>query len=240
MSVRSDNHNRIIVALDFPDEKQALALVEHLDPETCRVKVGKELFTACGPSVVKKLVNSGFDVFLDLKFHDIPATVAGACRAAADLGVWMINVHALGGSKMMDAARVAVEGYTRPPLLIAVTILTSMDDEDIHEIGLTGKTRDNALHLAGLAHTSGLDGVVCSPHEVGGLRRILDEDFILVTPGIRPQNAQLNDQKRVMTPSEAIRLGSNFLVVGRPITAANDPSASFRALLTEVETALTA
>jgi len=240
MSVRSDNHNRIIVALDFPDEKQALVLVEHLDPETCRVKVGKELFTACGPSVVKKLVNSGFDVFLDLKFHDIPATVAGACRAAADLGVWMINVHALGGSKMMDAARVAVEGYTRPPLLIAVTILTSMDDEDIHEIGLTGKTRDNALHLAGLAHTSGLDGVVCSPHEVGGLRRILDEDFILVTPGIRPQNAQLNDQKRVMTPSEAIRLGSNFLVVGRPITAANDPSASFRALLTEVETALTA
>jgi orotidine-5'-phosphate decarboxylase len=239
MGIPPDNHNRIIIALDFPDEKQALGLAAQLDPAKCRVKVGKELFTACGPSVVEKLVNSGFAVFLDLKFHDIPHTVASACRAATDLGVWMINVHALGGRKMMEAAREAVQATSKPPLLIAVTILTSMNDDDIHEVGLAGQARDNALHLADLAHASGLDGVVCSAHEAAAVRRIISEDFILVTPGIRPQNAQHDDQKRVMTPTEAISLGSDYLVIGRPITAADNPDSAFQTLQSELENALT-
>jgi len=240
MIVQPDNHNRIIVALDFPDEKQALALVNHLDPARCRLKVGKELFTRCGPAVIEKIVHTGFDVFLDLKFHDIPHTVARACHAAAELGVWMINIHALGGRKMMEAASEAVQKSSQSPLLIAVTILTSMGDEDVREIGLTGAASANALHLAELAHRSGLNGVVCSPHEAEALRRSFGQDFILVTPGIRPRSSQMDDQKRIMPPSEAIHLGADYLVIGRPITASDDPGAAFQALQSEIDTVLTA
>jgi len=240
MIVRPDNLNRIIVALDYPDEKQTLALVKCLDPAKCRLKVGKELFTRCGPALIEKFVNAGFDVFLDLKFHDIPHTVARACLAAAELGVWMINIHALGGRKMMEAACEAVHKSVKSPLLIAVTVLTSMDDEDIKEIGLSGGVSANALHLAELAHRSGLNGVVCSPHETEVIRRSLGQDFMLVTPGIRPGSSQRNDQKRILSPSEAIRHGADFLVIGRPITASDDPGASFLALQSEVESALTA
>lgn len=237
--VRPDNYNRIIVALDFPDAGQAMTLVKNLDPAKCRVKIGKELFTRCGPALIEKIVNAGFDVFLDLKFHDIPHTVAKACIAAAQLGVWMVNVHALGGRKMMETAYEAIQKTKQPPLLIAVTILTSMDDGDVREIGLAGSASANASHLAELARQSGFNGVVCSPHEIRELRQSMGEDFVLVTPGIRPQNSQLDDQKRIMTPVEAIRLGADYLVIGRPITASNDPGASFQKLQEEVETALT-
>ena len=240
MSVQPDDHNRIIIALDFPGEQQALALVRCLDPAKCRVKVGKELFTRCGPGLIEKLINAGFDVFLDLKFHDIPHTVARACAAAAELGVWMINVHALGGRKMMEAAREAVQRASNPPLLIAVTILTSMDDKDVREIGLSDRVSENAGRLALLARQAGLDGVVCSPQEAAILRQSFGMDYILVTPGIRPSHSQQDDQKRIMTPSQAIHLGADYLVIGRPITASDDPAVSFQALQAEVEAALIA
>lgn len=219
----SVNDPQIIVALDFEREVDALALVERLEPSRCRLKVGKEMFTRSGPQLVDKLVAKGYDVFLDLKFHDIPNTVAGACRSAAELGVWMINVHALGGKKMMEAAREALEKGNNRPLLIGVTILTSMGDEDIAQIGLSGTPADNVSRLASLAEHAGLDGVVCSPREVAMLRERLGVDFKLVTPGIRPAWAEKGDQTRITTPADAIRLGSNYLVVGRPITGADEP-----------------
>ncbi len=219
----SVNDPQIIVALDFEREVDALALVERLEPSRCRLKVGKEMFTRSGPQLVDKLVAKGYDVFLDLKFHDIPNTVAGACRSAAELGVWMINVHALGGKKMMEAAREALEKGNNRPLLIGVTILTSMGDEDIAQIGLSGTPADNVSRLASLAEDAGLDGVVCSPREVAMLRERLGVDFKLVTPGIRPAWAEKGDQTRITTPADAIRLGSNYLVVGRPITGADEP-----------------
>jgi orotidine-5'-phosphate decarboxylase len=217
---------KIIVALDFASADDALNLARILDPTTCRVKVGKELFTRAGPSLVEQLHGLGFDVFLDLKFHDIPNTVAKACRAAADLGVWMVNVHALGGRRMMEAAREAVDGSKHRPLLIAVTILTSMGEEDLQEIGLPENPEANVLRLAQLAESSGLDGVVCSPHEVIALRGKVGHSFILVTPGVRPAGVSTDDQKRVTTPEEAIRTGSNYLVIGRPITQAENPKAA--------------
>lgn len=217
------SNSPIIVALDFPSAAQALELVERLAPERCRLKVGKELFTRSGPALVEQLVNKGYDVFLDLKFHDIPNTVAAACRAAADLGVWMVNVHAQGGRRMMESAAEALSSSTTAPLLIGVTILTSMGEEDIHEVGLSGTPADNVKHLAALAESSGLDGVVCSPKEVAMLRDTIRDEFKLVTPGIRPDWAATGDQKRITTPSDAINLGSNFLVIGRPITGADDP-----------------
>ncbi len=213
----------VIVALDFPDEQQALNLVQRLDPSRCRVKIGKEMFTRSGPQLVEKITTLGYDIFLDLKFHDIPNTVAGACRSAADLGVWMINVHTLGGKRMMEMAREAVEKSTSRPLLIGVTILTSMGQEDIAEVGLAGTPADNVQRLASLAHSAGLDGVVCSPKEVEMLRGSLPADFKLVTPGIRPAWSEKGDQTRITTPADAIRLGSDYLVIGRPITGASDP-----------------
>lgn len=218
-----NNHSRIIVALDFSKEADALALVERLDPSRCRLKVGKEMFTRNGPQLVEKLVAKGYDVFLDLKFHDIPNTVAGACRSAAELGVWMINVHALGGKRMMEAACEALDKNATRPLLIAVTILTSMGEQDIAQIGLLGTPADNVKRLAQLAQESGLDGVVCSPKEVALLRETVSADFRLVTPGIRPAWSEKGDQLRITTPADAIRLGSDYLVIGRPITAADDP-----------------
>lgn len=220
---------RVIVALDYPTAEQALKLVERLRPELCRLKVGKELFTRAGPALVDRLVQGGFDVFLDLKFHDIPNTVARACAAAADLGVWMLNVHALGGRRMMEAARAALDGAGRRPLLIAVTVLTSLGEEDLAEIGLAGTPASNVQRLAALAHGSGLDGVVCSPREAALLRAGEGADFVLVTPGVRPAGAAADDQRRVMTPAEAVAAGAHYLVMGRPVTQADDP---VRALLT--------
>jgi len=213
----------IIVALDFPNKKEALALVEQLEPKRCRLKVGKELFTRAGPEFVKQLVKQNFDVFLDLKFHDIPNTVARACQAGADLGVWMINVHAMGGRKMMQAARTALPAQANNPKLIAVTVLTSMAAEDLKEIGLNHSPAEQVKHLATLTHDCGLDGVVCSPQEITLLREDLDSSFELITPGIRPEWSVTGDQKRVMTPAQAVTAGSNYLVIGRPITQAENP-----------------
>lgn len=217
------NNSPIIVALDFADPSKALEILSRLDPKQCRVKVGKELFCRGGPVLVEKIVKQGFDVFLDLKFHDIPNTVAQACIAAADLGVWMINVHALGGRKMMEAARAAINSQSKPPVLIAVTILTSLDANDLLEIGLAGTPQEHVMRLAALAEQAGMDGVVCSPWEAAALRAAHGKEFRLITPGVRPQGTEKGDQKRTMTPAEALRQGADYLVIGRPITAAADP-----------------
>ncbi|EIJ42673.1 orotidine 5''-phosphate decarboxylase, subfamily 1 [Beggiatoa alba B18LD] len=218
-----NNTAALIVALDYPEAKPALALAEQLKSTGCRLKVGMELFTHAGPALVEKLVSQGFDVFLDLKFHDIPNTVAGAVKAAAELGVWMVNVHALGGRDMLIAAREALAPYSQRPLLIAVSILTSLDNTDLYAMGLHGSLTDNVLRLARLTETNGLDGLVCSPHEISLIRQSVSTQLQLVTPGIRPQQSQQDDQKRIMTPQEALQLGANYLVIGRPITRAPDP-----------------
>lgn len=226
---------KVIVALDFATEAQALKLVDGLDPTMCRLKVGKEMFTHMGPSFVKSLENRGFGVFLDLKFHDIPNTVARAVAAAADLGVWMVNVHALGGPRMMEAAVKALEPYgAKRPLLTAVTVLTSMDEEQLRAVGITCPLEEQVLRLATLTRDCGLDGVVCSAREAAMLRQHLGQDFKLVTPGIRPRNAELGDQIRVVTPADAIKLGSSYLVMGRPITKALDPIAALKAVNAEL------
>lgn len=224
--VTGNSGPRVIVALDFSSAAEALALAKRLDPQLCRVKVGKELFTRTGPALVEQLQELGFEVFLDLKFHDIPNTVAKACRAAADLGVWMVNVHALGGRRMMEAARESIEGTSHKPLLIAVTILTSLSGEELSEVGLAGSPQENVLRLAAIANNAALDGVVCSPQEVTALRASLGNDFQLVTPGVRPVGSSADDQKRITTPEDAIAMGSNYLVIGRPITQADDPLAA--------------
>jgi orotidine-5'-phosphate decarboxylase len=225
---------RVIVALDFPDQAKAIELVERLDPGLCRLKVGKEMFTRYGPPFVESLRKRGFDIFLDLKFHDIPNTVAAACDAAADLEVWMMNLHASGGRRMMVAARERLAQRGQRPLLVAVTILTSLSGEDIAEVGYRGEPADNVLRLAELTRDSGLDGVVCSPREVVEIRRRIDEDFLLVTPGVRPRESTRDDQRRVMTPGEAIAAGSSYLVVGRPITAAADPIQALKLINAEI------
>ena len=232
------SHSPIIVALDFPSQADALALVDRLDPSRCRLKVGKELFTRSGPALVEQLVGRGYEVFLDLKFHDIPNTVAAACRAAADLGVWMVNIHALGGRRMMEAARDAVDNATHQPKLIAVSILTSMGQEDLSEIGLAGTPGENVRHLARLAQQAGMDGLVCSPQEVAMLRETLGTDFDLVTPGIRPAWSERGDQTRITTPAQAMAMGSTYLVIGRPITAAADPLAALKQIEEELHASL--
>lgn len=224
----------IIVALDYAEEKSALALVDQLEPGRCRLKVGKELFTRSGPALVSTLVKKGFDVFLDLKFHDIPNTVAKACQAGADLGVWMINVHAMGGRKMLEAAREAIPANGSNPKLIAVTVLTSMGADDLREIGLDVTPAQHVKRLATLTNECGLDGVVCSPQEISLLRNTIASDFELVTPGIRPQWSVTGDQKRIMTPKEAMQQGSNYLVIGRPITQAEDPMEALKKIEQEL------
>lgn len=214
---------KIIVALDYADAEAALKLADQIDPARARVKVGKELFTCSGPDVVKALIDRGFDVFLDLKYHDIPHTVGRACAAAADLGVWMLNVHTLGGAAMMQAARQAVGDSRDSPILIGVTLLTSMDQATFDQIGLSGSMTDTVVRLAQLARNSGLDGVVCSAQEAMPLRQALGADFQLITPGIRPAGSDRGDQHRTMTPKQALDAGSHYLVIGRPITAAADP-----------------
>ena len=214
---------RIIIPLDFADAKEAMVLIARLDPALCRVKVGKELFTRAGPAFVEQIIKKDFDVFLDLKFHDIPNTVANACSAAADLGVWMCNVHTSGGERMLTAAREAIDRSTHKPLLIAVTVLTSMTDEDLKQVGIEKTVDEEVMVLTQLAHRCKLDGVVCSAHEVSAIKKKFGKEFKLVTPGIRPAGSIQDDQRRVMTPAEAIQAGSDYLVIGRPITRAPDP-----------------
>lgn len=230
-----NNGPRVIVALDFDNPVQALGLADRLDPQRCALKIGKELFVLSGPEPVRWLVARGFRVFLDLKFHDIPNTVAQACAAATRLGVWMMNVHASGGSAMMRAARDAVERTAREekrsrPLLVAVTVLTSLADRDLAELRLPADAGAQALHLARLAADSGLDGVVCSAVEAPPLRAALPRAFRLVTPGIRPAGSAADDQARIITPASAIANGADYLVVGRPITRAADPVAALAAI----------
>lgn len=232
--MQSNLHDpKIIVALDYADADSALKLVSQLDPKLCRLKVGKELFTAAGPQFVEKLTHSNFGVFLDLKFHDIPNTVAKACTAASNLGVWMLNVHASGGLEMMQAAKQAVESSAQQPLLIAVTVLTSMNQQTLNQIGIQTDLATHVLNLATLTKQAGLDGVVCSAMEAQSLRAKLGEDFCLVTPGIRPANASKDDQSRIVTPADALALGSSYLVIGRPITKAENPLAALQAIHAE-------
>ena len=225
---------KIIVALDYPDAKSALALVARLDPKLCKVKVGKELYTAAGPQLLDNINKSGFPVFLDLKYHDIPNTAAAACAAAAALGVWMLNVHALGGRAMLRAAREAIGKSPRPPKLIAVTLLTSMGAGDMADVGLGGNPQEAVARLARLAQECGLDGVVCSPQEAAALRKQCGKDFTLVTPGVRPAGSAQNDQQRVATPRQATADGADYLVIGRPITGAPDPLEALRRISAEI------
>ena len=237
------DNKRVIVALDYPDADSAIAMAQRLDPAVSRVKVGKELFTRCGPSIVERLQGLGFELFLDLKFHDIPNTVAKACGVAAELGVWMVNVHASGGRRMMEAAREEVEkrsvGPTRTSL-IAVTVLTSMERSDLAEMGLDIEPIEQVKRLAALTERSGLDGVVCSAQEASAIRQLAGDNFQLITPGIRPAGSEVGDQRRIMTPADAIAAGSTYLVVGRPITGATDPKAAALTVQAEVDAALTA
>jgi len=225
---------RVIVALDFANAEAALALVARLSPALCKLKVGKELFVRAGPALVEKLVGAGYAVFLDLKFHDIPNTTAQACRAAADLGVWMVNVHASGGLTMMRAAREAIGRAPAAPKLIAVTVLTSLGEADLREVGINCAPETQVERLARLAHTAGLDGVVCSAQEAPRLRQALADDFLLVTPGIRPADSAIGDQQRILTPARALAAGADYLVVGRPITQAADPLAALLAINAEL------
>lgn len=229
---------RIIVALDYPNADSALNMADQLDPDLCRVKVGKELFTRCGPDIVKALQDRGFEVFLDMKYHDIPNTVAKAVKAAAELGVWMVNVHASGGRRMMEAARDELDKANLKTRLIAVTVLTSMERSDLAEIGLDIDPLEQVRRLALLTRDCGLDGVVCSAKEAPVLRQEIGSGFDLVTPGIRPSNASAGDQRRVVTPTEGLANGSSYLVIGRPITQADSPVAAAQAIQQEIDSYL--
>ena len=217
------NDPKIIVALDFDDLQSVKHLIKQLNPSLCRLKIGKELFTSFGPQIVDLVQSQGFEVFLDLKFHDIPVTTAKACKAAANLGVWMVNVHALGGPAMLAAAREAIDASHSQTKLIAVTILTSINQSEINKIGIQDDIDTQVNRLATLAFDAALDGVVCSAQETESLRKKFGDQFLLVTPGIRPAGVALNDQKRAVTPVDAIENGSSYLVIGRPITQAENP-----------------
>ena len=224
--------NRIIIPLDM-EYTSAVSIADKLDPNICRLKVGNQLFTSSGPKIVKTLHDKGFEIFLDLKFHDIPNTVYESVRSAANLGVWMINVHASGGSKMLDASKKALEGFDKPPLLVGVTILTSISEEILTEIGFNNLDKQ-VMRLTKLAQRSGLDGVVCAASDASKLKQTCGESFLTVTPGIRPRDADLNDQSRTSTPKEAIENGSDFLVIGRPITGSEDPTNALETIYKEV------
>jgi|TARA_B110000091_G_scaffold101602_1_gene110619 orotidine-5'-phosphate decarboxylase len=222
------SNSPVIVALDFDNQQAALSLADQLDPSQCRLKVGKELFTAAGPELVKALVARNFDVFLDLKFHDIPNTVAKAVKASADLGVWMANVHASGGSRMMSAAKQALDEQGSEMQLIAVTVLTSMDDTDLLETGVQRSPSEQVMHLAKLTQKSGLQGVVCSAQEASALKSALGPEFKLITPGIRLPDSAADDQRRIVSPTDAVAMGSDYLVIGRPITQSAQPLETLR------------
>jgi orotidine-5'-phosphate decarboxylase len=223
---------QIIVALDHFTDEEALKFIDQLDPTLCRIKIGSILFTAYGPALLEKIIKQGFSIFLDLKFHDIPQTVAGACRAAAELGIWMLNVHVSGGLAMMNAARDALQALSTPrrPLLIGVTVLTSLDDSDLSALGFRQTAAETVLSMAHLAEEGGLDGIVCSAQEISLIRRSLPDDFLLVTPGIRLEGDAQGDQKRIMTPESALNAGADYLVIGRPITQSSRPRQLLEAL----------
>ncbi|WP_313072116.1 orotidine-5'-phosphate decarboxylase [Atlantibacter hermannii] len=234
-SSRSTTASPIVVALDYDNRDKALAFVDRIDPQDCRLKVGKEMFTLFGPQLVRDLQGRGFDVFLDLKFHDIPNTTAKAVAAAAELGVWMVNVHASGGARMMQAARDALTPFGKDaPLLIAVTVLTSMEASDLADIGITLSPAEHAERLARLTQQCGLDGVVCSAQEAVRFKSELGRSFQLVTPGIRPEGSEAGDQRRIMTPQQAQQAGVDYMVIGRPITQSTNPSQTLRDILTRL------
>lgn len=223
--------SKVIVALDFQSDRDALQFVEKIDPTLCKLKVGVAMFTRYGQDFVKGLIQKGFDIFLDLKFHDIPNTVAEACKAAADLGAWMVSVHAVGGFKMLQAAHNAVSQSAHKPKLVAITVLTSMEGHDLNEVGTSAPIKDQVLKLAQLAHEANFDGAVCSAEEAQFLRKSLGNDFCLVTPGIRLENSPKDDQKRIVTPKLALLAGADYLVIGRPITQAENPRAVLEGIL---------
>ena len=224
--------NKIIIPLDL-DYANAIKLAKELDPKICRLKIGSQLFTSSGPKIVKEFSNLGFDIFLDLKFHDIPNTVYEAVKSSADLGVWMVNVHVSGGREMLDAAKKALDGYKNPPLLIGVTLLTSLSEESLIDIGLTSLP-EQVLRLAGLVKEMDLNGVVCAPSDITSIKNKFGKEFLTVTPGIRPSKSNLNDQRRVATPSEAIESGSDFIVIGRPITESKNPCSALERIHKEI------
>ena len=224
--------NKIIIPLDL-NYANAIKLAKELDPKICRLKIGSQLFTSSGPKIVKEFSNLGFDIFLDLKFHDIPNTVYEAVKSSADLGVWMVNVHASGGREMLDAAKKALDGYKNPPLLIGVTLLTSLSEESLIDIGLTSLP-EQVLRLAGLVKEMDLNGVVCAPSDITSIKNKFGKEFLTVTPGIRPSKSNLNDQRRVATPSEAIKSGSDFIVIGRPITESKNPCSALERIHKEI------
>ncbi|RZM89427.1 MULTISPECIES: orotidine-5'-phosphate decarboxylase [unclassified Escherichia] len=230
-SSRAVTSSSVVVALDYNNRNAALAFVDKIDPRDCRLKVGKEMFTLFGPQFVRELQERGFDIFLDLKFHDIPNTAAHAVAAAADLGVWMVNVHASGGARMMTAAREALVPFGKDaPLLIAVTVLTSMESSDLADLGVTLSPADYAERLAALTQKCGLDGVVCSAQEAVRFKQAFGQDFKLVTPGIRPQGSDAGDQRRIMTPEQALAAGVDYMVIGRPVTQSADPAQTLKAI----------
>ncbi|HBA7053176.1 TPA: orotidine-5'-phosphate decarboxylase [Escherichia coli] len=230
-SSRAVTNSPVVVALDYHNRDAALAFVDKIDPRDCRLKVGKEMFTLFGPQFVRELQQRGFDIFLDLKFHDIPNTAAHAVAAAADLGVWMVNVHASGGARMMTAAREALVLYGKDaPLLIAVTVLTSMEASDLADLGVTLSPADYAERLAALTQKCGLDGVVCSAQEAVRFKQVFGQEFKLVTPGIRPQGSEAGDQRRIMTPEQALAAGVDYMVIGRPVTQSVDPAQTLKAI----------
>ena len=226
---------RIIVAMDFDNAEQCLLMARRLSPEYCRLKVGKELFTACGPKIIEQLMGLGFEIFLDLKFHDIPNTASKAVKAAAELGVWMVNVHASGGERMMLAARNILEQFSgKRPLLIAVTVLTSMEEADLLAIGIERSPEEQVMRLARLTHNCGLDGIVCSAQEANLMRSTFGSRFCLVTPGIRLESSVSDDQRRTLTPDAAIAAGSSYLVIGRPIVQSADPVATCQSIIQSI------
>ncbi|MDM2930984.1 orotidine-5'-phosphate decarboxylase [Citrobacter sp. Cm046] len=228
-SSRAVTDSPVVVALDYNNRDKALAFVDRIDPRDCRLKVGKEMFTLFGPQLVRDLQQRGFDVFLDLKFHDIPNTTAHAVAAAADLGVWMVNVHASGGARMMTAAREALVPFGKDaPLLIAVTVLTSMEASDLEDLGVTLSPAEHAERLARLTQNCGLDGVVCSAQEAVRFKQAFGQPFKLVTPGIRPAGSEAGDQRRIMTPEQALSAGVDYMVIGRPVTQSNDPAQTLK------------
>ncbi|RPH26275.1 orotidine-5'-phosphate decarboxylase [Citrobacter sp. SX206] len=228
-SSRAATDSPVVVALDYSKRDKALAFVDRIDPRDCRLKVGKEMFTLFGPQLVRDLQQRGFDVFLDLKFHDIPNTTAHAVAAAADLGVWMVNVHACGGARMMTAAREALRPFGKDaPLLIAVTVLTSMEASDLADLGVTLSPAEHAEKLARLTQNCGLDGVVCSAHEAVRFKQAFGQTFKLVTPGIRPEGSEAGDQRRIMTPQQALAAGVDYMVIGRPVTQSEDPAQTLK------------
>ena len=224
--------NRVIIPLDL-EYSAAIDMASNFDPSNCRLKIGSQLFTSSGPKIIKELDSRGFEIFLDLKFHDIPNTVYEAVRSAADLGVWMINVHASGGKNMLEASKNALIDFDEPPLLIAVTLLTSLSENSIQEIGLNNLS-EQVLRLAKLSHECELDGVVCASSDTAIIKQEFGKEFITVTPGIRPDQSKLNDQSRVSTPSEAVKNGSDFLVIGRPITESDDPAGALKDIYKQI------